>query len=280
MIKNFFHCLPLLALLFANELLISCSEKEDLSPSIRPNEDNTGVQKGITLESWTGSDYNTQSDVIYDGIEFPSVSSGYYTFSGSNLVFRNCKINSGILFSGDNIKIEYCEIIGGLSLSGTAAAVISFNNIHNSQDDGIHITSDNGRVSNVTVNNNFIHSFMPACGAHADGMQVRGVDRLFISNNAIDMGQWRQVCNLDALNSAIFLQDANGGNENVTIDRNYLNGGGYVLYIGKGPNTEITNNRIGRDEKFGVINNTSNAGDIIKNSGNVRDDTNEPLDLG
>ena len=264
--------------------IISCSKKNgdvgNLPVEERPNKQNTGVTKGIILKPWTDTDnYYDESDLTLEGYEFPALEVGRYTFTGNNITFKNCKLGSGIRFAGDNVKLEHCEVIGEVVLSGTVTAWIAYNNIHDSPDDGLHITSDNGRASNVTVSNNFIHSFSPVCGAHSDGMQVRGVDKLNIVNNVIDMGAWRQVCGLNVLNAAIFLQDANGGNNNVKIDKNFLNGGGYVLYIGIGPQTRITNNRFGRSEKFGLTNNTSNPGDIAESSGNVRDDTGEPLNI-
>ncbi len=268
----------------------SCKKKNKTTPEpapeeapaptlMRPDANNTGYPNYIVLKSWTGQGANNSSNLVIDGYELPVPSSGYYTFSGSKVTFRNCKINGGIVFAGDSIKIDHCEVIGGISLSGSAGAEITYNNIHHSLDDGIHITSDNGRVSNVLVAHNYIHTFTPACQAHADGIQVRGVDKLTIYNNVVDMGPWVQVCNLDALNSAVFLQDANGGNNHVTIDHNFLNGAGYVLYIGVGPYTKIIHNRFGRAEKFGIINNTSNPGDITDRSGNARDDNNEAVNL-
>lgn len=270
---------PLLAALLFTACKKTTSNNQTEPGNVRPNSENAGVPKSVILKIWNGPQYNSQSDLIVDGYELKAPASGYYTFAGNNVTVRNCKLYSGVLFAGNNIKIEHCEIIGGASLSGTATASIVFNNIHSSEDDGIHITSDRGRVSNVTVANNFIHSFAPACGAHADGIQVRGVDGLTISGNVIDMGAWRRVCGLNALNAAIFLQDANGGNKNITVDGNYLNGGGYVIYIGIGPNTRIVNNRIGRDEKFGLFSNTSNPGDIVAGTGNVRDNNNESVSV-
>lgn len=134
-------------------LSMSCSEDERISLPPRPNRDNTGFLKGMQLKDWTGSDFINSSNVTYEGYNFPEAASGYYTFAGNNVVLKNCKLQSGVLFAGDNIEIKYTEVFGGISLSGTANARISYNNIHSAKDDGIHITSDNGRVS-VSFNEN------------------------------------------------------------------------------------------------------------------------------
>jgi len=272
---------------FLLSFFISCNKDEpdlqDPPPTdppanlVRPNAGNTGYTPGTTLRTWSGPDWDGRADLVIEGYDLTPVAKSYFTFAGNNVTIRNCRINAGLLMGGDNVKVERCEIIGGISLSGTATGSIQYNNIHHIGDDGIHITSDNGRVSNITVAHNFVHTFTPVCGAHADGMQVRGVDGLTVFNNAIDLGAWRQVCGLNTLNAAIFVENANGGNKNVTIDRNYLNGGGFLFDISTCPNTRIIKNRLGRDERFGVATVSAPAADIVDKTGNVRDDNNAPV---
>ncbi|MGC1469377.1 MAG: right-handed parallel beta-helix repeat-containing protein [Sphingorhabdus sp.] len=253
---------------------------------VRPNASNTGFPAGMALLSWTGPQTDARSGIVIDGYDLPRPSGGYYIFTGNNLILRNCRINGGVLFSGDNIRVERCEIIGGLSLSGTANATVEYNNIHDISDDGIHVTSDSGQVRTVTIAHNFVHTYVyPAAIAcndpHSDGIQVRGADGLTLLNNVFDMGRWQTICNgrFTPLSAAIFLEPANGGNRNITVDRNYLNGSAIVLRIGQGPNTRIIGNRFGRDERFGLVSNDSQPGDIIEKSGNVRDDTGEPVNF-
>jgi hypothetical protein len=252
----------------------------------RPTAGNTGFPRGVSLRTWSGSQYDGRSNLIIDGYELPRLSQGYYTFAGDNVILRNCRINSGILFSGDNVRLERCEVIGGVSLSGTDQATIAYNNIHDIPDDGLHVTSDSGPARRIEIAHNLVHGFVytPAIACsdpHSDGIQVRGVDGLTLFNNVFDMGRWQSVCNgrSTPLNAAIFLQDANGGNRNVRVDRNYLNGGAIVARIGPGPNMSFTSNRFGRDERYGLVENLARPGDIIDRSGNVRDDTGEPVDF-
>lgn len=244
--------------------------------STRPSAATTGVPAGTTLSNYTGAAYNNNSDVTYENMIF----SGSMTFAGNNVVLRNCKLNSSVLFSGDNVRMERCEVDGGVSLSGTATVNLAYNRIHSFGSDGLHITSDTGQVKDVMIAHNYIHDPTPVAGAHADGVQVRGVQRLTFLNNNIDMGPWKTVNGLDVLNAAVFLQaGANGGNSDVTMDSNYLNGGGYIFYLGAGPRSRIINNRFGPNGFYGLVNNTAGAGDVIEASGNVRDDNGVPVNF-
>lgn len=241
--------------------------------SSRPGASNTGVPSGTALINYSGPASNGTSGTTYSGINFPALTPGnYYSFSGNNLTFQNCKFNSGVTFSGDNIRIEHCEIVDGFSLSGTATVVAEYNNVHSFTDDGIHITSDTGQVSNVTLANNYIHSPTPGSGAHADGLQVRGVVGLTLTNNNFDMGPWFTVAGQDVLNAAVFLEGGNGGNSDITLNGNYLNGGGYILRIGSGTTFKFTDNRFGPHGHYGVVLNTSGGGTITQWTGNVMDD--------
>jgi Right handed beta helix region len=247
--------------------------------SVRPSAGNTGVPAGTALRAWPGSSVLVDSGVVLDGYDFTALPAGsYYRLTGSNVTLRNCRIASGLLIQrASNVRVERCEIVGGVSLSGSVDVVMDRNHIHGSGDDLLHVTSDTGRVRNVTFSNNFVHGASPRCGAHADGIQVRGVETLMLVNNVIDMGPWRQVCGLDALNAAVFLEDANGGNVGITLNDNFLNGGGYTLRVGPSAATRIMRNKFGRDERYGSVLVTAAPGSIIEAAGNVRDDTGEPV---
>lgn len=248
--------------------------------SSRPNSQNTGVPIGTNLSNYSGAVTNNTSSTTFDNVNFPSPSGpGYYIFSGSNLTFRNCYFNGGLLLQGDNITIEHCTIKGGVSFSGTDTVSFRYNNIFNSSDDSLHITSDSGQSANIALTNNYIHSPTPSCGAHADGLQVRGVNGLSLINNAIDMGPWAQVCGQDTLNAAVFFESANGGNSDIVLDGNYLNGAGITLRLSPGADQKITNNRFGRSYYYAPVLNSTNPGDIILNTGNVMDDDGSVLNF-
>ena len=233
---------------------------------------------GVTLRSWSGPAYDGRSNLVIDGYDLPKPPGGsFYHFAGADVILRHCRAQVSILLSGPRSRIERCDIHGGISISGAADVVLEGNNVHGSTSDLIHVTSDTGRIRNLMIRNNFLHSPEPACGAHADGIQVRGVENLTLENNAIDMGPWRQMCGDDVLNAAIFFENANGGNSQIRIIGNYLNGAGHVLRLAPGRDQRIVDNRFGRDERYGLILNNSAPGDIVAASGNVRDDSGEAV---
>ncbi len=239
-----------------------------------PNASNTGVPAGTPLTAYAGPNTNNSSNIVLENMNFSSGSS--YLFNGSNVTIRNSQFARSVQFNGDNITFENNTVSGGVSLSGTTSVTLRYNNISNFGADGIHLTSDSGQAGNVTITHNFIHSPNPGCGAHADGIQVRGVNGLTLSHNTFDMGAWRQVCGLDALNAAVFLETANGGNSNMTVAGNYLNGGGIVLRLTPGPNQTITNNAFGVGH-YGLVDNASNPGNIVDKSGNYRLSDSSPV---
>ena len=246
----------------------------------RPSSSNTGPTSTPTT-TYTGAVSNSSSNQTFENIDFPAPGTpGYYIFSGNNITLRNCSIHgNGILFSGDNITVENCIIEGGVSLSGTNGVTFRYNEVLNFSGDGIHLTSDSGQAANVSLAHNYIHRPTPGCGDHADGIQVRGVDTLSLYNNTFDMGPWVQVCGQDALNAAVFFESANGGNSNITVDGNYLNGAGITLRLSPGSNQRITNNRFGHDYKYNVVSNQTSGGDITQNTDNVMDNNNSVINF-
>lgn len=234
-----------------------------------PNASNTGVPAGTSLSNYGGPSNNSSSGIVLENLNFPAVGGiGYYIFSGSNITIRNSYFASGVLFNGDNITVERSTINDGVSFSGTAGVLFRYNNVQNFAGDAMHVTADSGPVSNVTLASNYVHAPAPSCGDHADGLQVRGVNGLSVTGNTIDMGPWIQVCGADVLNAAIFLESANGGNTNMTISANYLNGGGYILRLTPGAGQTITNNAFGNNGQYGQVLNNTSAGNIINKSGN------------
>jgi hypothetical protein len=245
----------------------------------RPDSNNTGVPAGTALRPWTGDSRLQTAGVVLDGYDFSALPAGsYYRITANHVTLRNCRMGSGLLIQlATHVLVERCEIVGGVSVSGSIDVVLDHNRIHGSGDDLLHVTSDTGRSRNIRFSNNLVHDPRPVCGAHADGVQVRGVDNLSLTNNVIDMGPWRQVCGLDVLNAAVFLEAANGGNANVTLDGNFLNGGGYTLRIGHSTAVRVVGNRFGHDERYGPVLTTAAPGSIVEAADNVREGTGTPI---
>src|SRR5690606_2395601 len=96
-------------------------------------------------------------------------------------------------------------------------------------------------------------------------IQVRGVDGLTLRGNSFELGAYKPQ-----FTAAIFLENANGGNTNVTIEGNYIDGGGYTVYLG-GKNTKFVNNTFGSSAEFGILYPRSDMSSVTA-SGNIGPD--------
>jgi len=84
-------------------------------------------------------------------------------------------------------------------------------------------------------------------------------------------------------NAASINQAANGNISNMLFDSNWMNGGNYTLFITTKLNytfdgCTVTNNRFGRDYRFGPLRTNGNLTNISL-SGNVWDDSGELMDI-
>ena len=134
----------------------------------------------------------------------------------------------------------------GIAISSASGATVQYTNVSHSKEDGIHITSDGGSlVRDVVLEHNFVHSPVLPPEAHYDGTQVRGVDGLLVECSTYDPGRYQST-----YNAAIYLEDANGGDSNVTIKDNWLVGSGFSVMV-DAPGTKIIGNRVGGDPHWG-----------------------------
>jgi len=204
------------------------------TPSGAPSAATTGVVSGVSLSSMSGGTITTSSTTITN-----KVINGDAVFTGNNLTLRNVRITGKVLFKGDNLTISDSEF-GALSLSGTDTVRIDRVDVFGKAgSDGMHITSDTGQVRDVVITNTWIHDPQVTSTSHYDGMQVRGVDGLTLDNVLIDLGPYKPQ-----YTSALFLQDANGGNRNVAVSDSTLLGGGYLLNM-KAANLSVTDSVLG-----------------------------------
>jgi Right handed beta helix region len=184
---------------------------------------------------------------------------------------RNVEVSGSIFITGNNALLDHVSATG-VAISSASGTTVQYSNIAKSPEDGIHITSDRGSmVKNVVLSHNFIHTPKVPNSAHYDGTQVRGVKGLVISCSTYDPGKYREQ-----YNAAIYLEDANGGNSNVSIEHNWLYGFGFSVMIDNSK-TRITGNRIGGDPQWG----TCDLGDSVRVSSlkirdNINDETHKP----
>jgi len=234
------------------------------APTDRASAANTGVPAGTALAPASGGELSQDGLVLEN-----AVISGDVTLTGDNQVLRNVRVEGVIRVTGTGTTITDSEL-GALTVSGatnfTASRLEVFGE---SGKDGMHVTSDSGRATNVVIENSWVHSPTGTPSAHYDGIQVRGVDGLVLRGNSFELGP-----HIPQFNAAVFLENANGGNTDVTITGNYIDGGGFSVYLG-GKNTTFEDNSFGRNARWGLLYPESNLGSVTT-SGNVWADTGEP----
>lgn len=232
----------------------------------RPGAATTGVVAGRTLSPLAAGTVSASGTVA------DRVVTGDVTFTGSDLTVRNVRVTGHVLFTGQNVVVEDSEF-GSMALSGARNVRISRVEVFgNPGQDGIHITSDRGRVRDVVVEDTWIHDPKVTADSHYDGIQVRGVDRLTLRRLSIDLGPFAPQHN-----AALFLENANGGNSVVRVEDSWLLGGGYVLYS-FGTQVSVRDSVLGQGN-WGVFFPSSWLAEVVEFSGN-RDAAGAALSLG
>jgi hypothetical protein len=183
-------------------------------------------------------------------------------------------------FTGQRVLIEDSEIsCGNWHGSGVTEANITVRraNIHGCEHD-VDVNQS------VDVQDSWIHGIFNGDGAHADGVilayghfvngqVINGALNVTIRHNRIESWDPAGAQGTDAIISNT------GGDTNVTIDNNLLDGGAYALYCergAKGTNYVVTNNHFGRRSAYGP---TIECTDESPWSGNVWDNTGQPVSV-
>ncbi len=211
----------------------------------KPGPTTTGVPAGTVLTP-SKSIKVEQDGAVVEGLDID----GTITVLANNVTIRKVRITTGDYypiryFDNDNrgLVVEDSEIIG---TSGNVTSAIAFAhytarrlNIHGGAD-GLKADSD------VLIEDCWIHDLSNGPDEHNDGVQSTGGKGVTIRHNVIS----------GASNACVQTGDENGATEDLTIECNWLSGGGYSLNIrGKGAtvpkNTKIIDNRFGRDHGYG-----------------------------
>lgn len=205
-----------------------------------------GGQPGPGNTGATGKLPKRDISVVTDGTTVENATVPSLNITGNDVVIRNVKVEGEILVTGDRVEIEKVTT-KGIAISSASDVSVTFTNVGKGSDDGIHVTSDRGRMAkNITLSNNYIHDPRVEPTGHYDGTQVRGVDGLTISCSTYDPGPYQPP-----YNAAVYLEDANGGDTGVVIRDNWLRGFGYNLMIAA-KKVSITDNALGGDTHWGV----------------------------
>jgi hypothetical protein len=200
--------------------------------TLKPAATNTGA---------SGSLEESTTTVLQDGQTLENVRVASLDIPGRNVVVRNVEVAGKILVTGDNVTIDRVSM-ASMAISSASGTTVQYSNIGNSLEDAIHITSDSGRmIKNVVLSHNYIHTPRAPEEAHYDGTQVRGVRGIRISCSTYDPGPYQQT-----FNAAVFIEEANGGNKNVSVEHNWLYGFGFSIMLDSN-GVRIVGNRVGGD---------------------------------
>jgi len=179
--------------------------------------------------------------------------------------------NSGIVI--EDGEIRRCVSCGLFGRGFTARRL----NIWEMQRDGMKLEGNN------LIEGCWIHQLGLAAGAHADGNQTRVGSNITMRGNNFDMpvnipGGYRS-------NAASINQAELGNIENLHMDGNWLNGGNFTVYFLANAsyghalrNCSLTNNRFGREYRYGVLNRGGNIQNL-QISGNVWDDSGDLMSI-
>lgn len=231
----------------------------------RPDDSNTGPPEGTHLGRTADVTLRTAGQLLVNKEFF-----GLVDIYADNVTIRNSVVHGGIRIRGNNAMIDHVAAIG-VAIRGGSGHVIQYADVSGG-DDGFHIDSKYQPVSRVLIRNNYVHNPSPPPDAHVDGVQVRGVRNLILLCNNFDLAPYQRT-----QNGVIYLEWASGGNYDVIVDRNWLNGGGSTLFVAA-TNLRVTQNRFGRDFRWSVCRLGDNERSFFS-AGNVWDDTGTPVKL-
>lgn len=164
------------------------------------------------------------------------------------------------------LLVEDTEIEG---LSGNVTSGIAFAN-YTARRVNVHGMADGFKAdSNALIEDCWVHDLSNGPDEHNDGVQSTGGAGVTIRHSDLS----------GASNAAVQTGDEGAATENLLIECSWLFGGGYTLNIrGTGDtvpvNTQILNNRFGRDAGYGP-GTLDDPNPIVE--GNVYDDDDEPI---
>ncbi|MDF1603452.1 hypothetical protein [Nocardioides sp. YIM 152315] len=251
---------PLLAATTATGAPSASAAAASASPGpckFRPGPENTGAHGVRNDRSVTtlGSGQTLQ-DANVDSLEI----------SGSDVTVKNVHVRGNIFVTPGSSRVRIVRTTSqGVGISSASRISVIRSDIGYSTDDAIHVTSDAGSlVRKIRLRYNYIHDPRVTDGSHYDGTQVRGVDRMVIECSTYRAGPYR-----DNYNAAVYLENANGGDSNVTVHHNWLIGFAFSVMV-DAESASFTKNRI-RDPHWRAcyLGNSSGSGGF-ESSDNLR----------
>ncbi len=240
----------------------------------KPGPANTGPYDESSLTPMTGMTITTNGYVL-ENVKV----TGTIVIRANNVILRNFRIDangnsygieciqnfSGALFEdGEVLDASSCGVYG----KGFTARRLE---VHEGGGDAFKAHGD------ALIEDCWIHHLGMGPGAHADGDQSLVGMNITIRHNNIDMPV--DIPGHES-NSALSISAFYGPAGNILIEKNWLNGGNYTLFLtndayGPMTNVRLIDNRFGRGYRYGIL--YSDISAVI--SGNVWDDTGALMDI-
>jgi hypothetical protein len=193
------------------------------SCTTKPDAMNTGTSGALTADSRTV--LRTANEVIQNK-SFPAG----IDIQADGVQLRNVQVKGRILVNeADNVVIDHVKAVE-ISISSSSNVAIQYAHVTAFEGDSFHFTSDGSSyIKNVTIKHNYVDrpGFNAGSQSHWDGVQIRGAEYVTIYCNNFDVGAWQ-----DPYNVLIYLEQANGGNNHIVIDSNWLNGSNFAIMAG------------------------------------------------
>ncbi|WEX75004.1 hypothetical protein PYH37_000328 [Sinorhizobium numidicum] len=210
--------------------------------AVFPDASNTGVPQGTNLTRHTGTLHITTDNAVIENLEID----GNIIIDAKNVTLKNIKLTTDdfngieVMGGATGFTLMDSEIDGGGTAHNglMAQGTILRTNIH-----GV----ENGMTlyGPSEIRDNYIHGLAGDASSHFDGIEINGGHDIQILHNT--------VINPHDQTAAIMLDNWAAGLSNIKVDGNYLEGGGYTLYLDDnfsgGPvddaSISITNNQVG-----------------------------------
>lgn len=233
----------------------------------KPGPTNTGVPAGTKLTPSKSIKVTDNGAVVQD-LDVD----GEIEVAANNVTIRRVRVTSGsyypIRYDSPHLGlvIEDSEIIG---TSDDVTSAVSFAH-YTARRLNVHGGADGFKADeDVLIEDSWIHDLRNGPDQHNDGVQSTGGKGVTLRNNAIS----------GASNACVQTGDEGAATEDLLVECNWLEGGGYTLNIrGKNAtrpkNTKILNNRFGRNSGYGPWTIDDPSPTV---TGNVWDDDGTPI---
>lgn len=201
-----------------------------------------GIETGVTqttdavrygFDAGTAGSPYVYSDTIFTQAN-PAASNNYTEF-------ENCTFTGHMTITGNYTKFRHCRFEKGLGVSGA-----EYWEIHDCEfvttaakvDDCLHITGDTGECGKGVVARSrfYVDGTLPAdVGIHWDAIQLRGGKWIDI----IDCVMECPTTHSNAYNGAVYMENANGGNQGIRLFGCYMVGAWAYTLAMQGPDCVV-----------------------------------------